>query len=72
MTPEQLLKDIATAKSEATYIIRDMLNSGVPVKHIAAKIGFSTAIVLSVRDGQSVFDGEIACKILINCGGEYA
>jgi len=67
MSPDLLLQEISAAKMEATYVIRDMLNRGIPVKHIASQIGFSAAIVLSVRDGQRVFDGEIACKILINC-----
>jgi hypothetical protein len=66
MTPEELLNEIENARFVATGYIRDMLAEGVPLKTIAARIGFSAAIVLSVKQGQKVFSGEMACRIIIN------
>ena len=66
MTPEELLDEIENARYIATEFIRDMLSEDVPLKTIAARIGFSTAIVLSVKQGQKVFSGEMACRIIIN------
>jgi hypothetical protein len=67
MNAEILLQEIYKAKIEAAQLIREMLQDNVPITHIAARIGTSTAIVLNVREGHGVFDAEIACRIIINC-----